>query len=207
MTQSQIEKTSQLQQVATHQSPITSITDQLNKIELAKKKASEAKKKEATLNLTQSKEVIVNLPPKTSRGEVTDREMNFTNQLVNEIEVEVTYNKNTTENLLKPKPLPQYIESKVDFAPDHRTPPTKMEKIEKIIQERMVDIPQQFKIPRLYYLTQLSKALKSGDKENPYYSHFQHNIQSIQYISTLQPLEEDDFIEKKSTSHQKGTKK
>ena len=50
---------------------------------------------------------------------------------------------------------------------------------------------------RLYYLDSLKEALEGKDQENQFYSHYLHNIQSMQYISTLQPLEEDDFIEKK----------
>ena len=53
------------------------------------------------------------------------------------------------------------------------------------------------KNPILYYFTKLGKGLSKNDSQDPFYLHFTHNIQSLQYISTLQPLEEDEFIEKK----------
>lgn len=177
MSQSQVENPYPIAQL----SPITSITDQLNKIEFAKKKQLEVNEEN---NQIEIKEEITNL---NIEGKMR--------QFSKVIEVEVSYHKKTMPDTIN-KEHEVLIESSFLQESD-RFPALETDQSGKMFKKSSVKLPPTPKTQSFYYLSQLSLALKSRNPKNPYYSHFQHNVQSIQYIATLQPLEEDDFIEKK----------
>lgn len=177
--------------VHSHISPITSIKDQLSRITSVKTQPQTSpQNSEKTLTIDTGHAMRRVEEPLDDIAKISFEkkvEKNPNEFIHPEIEVEVKYNKVNHINVPLEHP----------FKNTPMSQSSKMDKIEEILREKITEITTQSKVPRLYYLSQLSQALESGDKSHPFYSHFNHNIQSMQYISTLQPLEEDDFIEKK----------
>ena len=65
----------------------------------------------------------------------------------------------------------------------------KREKLMKELQDSMSN--------SFYYLSSLHRALSTKQKDDPFYLHFKYTLRSMEYIQTLEPLPEDDFLEKK----------